>query len=326
MDKVRFGLVGLGYHGIRYARHLIDNIRDGELVAICRRDEAEGKRFAREHELEYYADPAALCADPAVDAVIVGTPPSTHKKISLQALREGKHLIVEKPLARSVEEAAAIAEEAKRAGLKAMVAQTMRYNPLAAELKKAVLLLGTPKLIRASMRLQRSGQTWHSSPEIGGGGVMIDLGVHLFDLVRFISGDEVRKVSCTTGNVRDTRAEDFFAASMELASSGAVCCVDANRFASARTGMIDVVGEGGEARGDLYTGSFRLCVGGSVEERNLPVDTSTIVRMIESFIEAIKKDLPVEIPPLDGVRSLQIVEACYRSAADRAEKEVGSIR
>jgi len=320
--KVRFGLVGLGYHGIRYARHLIDNIPDGDLVAICRRDEVEGKAFAREHGLEYYANPASLCADPAVDAVIVVTPPSTHMEISLRALREGKHLLLEKPMARNVEEAKAISEEADRTGLKAMVAQTMRYNPLAAELKKAVAVLGTPKLIRASMRLQRSGQTWHSSTEIGGGGVMIDLGVHLFDLVRFISGDEVSKVNCTTGNVRDPDAEDFFAASLELASSGAVCSVDANRFALARTGMIDVVGEGGEARGDLYTGSFRLCVGGSVEERNLPVDTSTIVRMIEDFIGAIKKDLPVEIPPLDGLRSLAIVEACYRSAADRAEKVV----
>lgn len=316
MGKVRFGLAGLGYHGIRYAKHLIDNIQAGELVAICRRDEVEGKAFAREHGLEYYADAASLCSDPAVDAVIVVTPPSTHMEISIRALREGKHLIVEKPLARSVKEAAAIAEEAERTGLKAMVAQTMRYNPLARELKKAAPMLGAPKLIRASMRLQRSGQTWHSSPEVGGGGVMIDLGVHLFDLIRFISGDEVSKATCTTGNVRDPDAEDFFAASLELASSGAVCYVDANRFASARTGVIDMVGEGGEARGDLYSGSFRLCVGENVEERTLPADASTIVRVLDAFIEAIEKDLPVDIPPLDGVRSLEIVEACYRSAAD----------
>jgi len=326
LDKLRFGLVGLGYHGIRYARHLINDIHEGDLVAVCRRDKAEGEAFAREHGLEYYADAPSLCVDPAVDAVIVVTPPSTHMEISLQAIREGKHLVVEKPMARSVEEATAIADGAEQAGMKAMVAHTMRYSSVAVELKKALGLLGTPKLIRIAMRLEPSGQPWHSSPEVAGGGVLIDLGVHIFDLVRFLSGDEVRIVKCAIENVKNPDTEDFFAATLELASSGAICHVDANRLASARTGLIDVVGEKGEARVDLYTGSFRLCAGGSVEERVLSAGAPAIVRMIEAFIRSVRNGHPVEITPRDGVESIRIVEACYRSASDRAEKAVAPIR
>ena len=318
MNPVRFGLVGLGRHGERYAKHLTEDLSEGTLTAVARRDAAEGEAFARRYGVRHHPDSAALCADPAVDAVIVVTPPSSHREIALQAAAAGKHILVEKPMTRTVKGAAAVARAADRAGVTCMVAQTLRYNPVVEAVKGALPSIGPLLVLTASLRLEAASQAWHSDPEVAGGGTLMDLGVHLFDLVRFLTDDEVTAADCSARRVKNRRVEDFFSARLNLDATGAVAHVDAGRIATVRTGRIEGIGEGGEVAADLNTGVLRLRRGEEETEQTLAAGAPAIVRVLRAFVDSIRFGAPVAITPRDGIESLRIVEACARSARDRS--------
>ena len=90
MSAVRFGLIGLGIHGMRYARHIMQDIDGAELYAVCRQDPARGQAFAREHNVRYYREYLDVLNDPKVDAVVVVTPSHLHERICTTALEAGK--------------------------------------------------------------------------------------------------------------------------------------------------------------------------------------------------------------------------------------------
>src|SRR5262245_20445605 len=129
MKTLSIGLIGLGRHGARYARHLHEGIPGLALGAVCRRDVAAGASFARDVGARFHADMPALVADPAVDAVVIATPVDRHVEAALAALALGKPVVVEKPLAATVGEGEAAVRAARAPGAPAaMVAQTLRYE------------------------------------------------------------------------------------------------------------------------------------------------------------------------------------------------------
>lgn len=300
---------------MRYARHIMEDVGMAELVAVSRRDAARGEDFADRHGLRYYDDPAGIVADADVDAVVVVTPPDSHMHICLEALKAGKDVIVEKPMALSADEARNIAHAVEDFGRKLMVAQTFRYNSVVDEARRAIPGLGKVRFMRAYMRLEASPVLWHKDPETAGGGTMMDLGVHLFDLIRYLSGREIARIECRCDSIRSRRVEDFFTASLELSGMDAMVVVDANRIATVRSGGIEAVGESGEIRGDFYTGVLDEIVDGERRRFEAPAGTSGIVRVLEDFILAVNTGGEVTITADDGVRSLEAVEAGYRSAA-----------
>ena len=99
MTPLGVGLIGLGRHGSRYAAHLLDGIPNVRLVAVARRNEADGRSFAVRHGLRYHRTYQELIGDPAVEAVIVVTPPSLTPAICLDAVAAKKPVLIEKPLA-----------------------------------------------------------------------------------------------------------------------------------------------------------------------------------------------------------------------------------
>ena len=99
MAAIRFGLIGMGTHGMRYARHLMHDVEGVELYAVCRQDPLRGTAFAREHNVRYYREYLDLLGDPQVDAVAVVTPSRLHERICTTALAAGKAVLVEKPMA-----------------------------------------------------------------------------------------------------------------------------------------------------------------------------------------------------------------------------------
>lgn len=93
------GVIGAGAHGSRYLRHLVRGDVSGlRAVALCRRDPVAADRLAAEFAVRRHTDPAALIDDPAVAAVIIATPPSSHFPLALAALAAGKPVLLEKPM------------------------------------------------------------------------------------------------------------------------------------------------------------------------------------------------------------------------------------
>lgn len=135
-DRVRIGVVGLGYWGPNLARN-VDALPDAELCWCCDADEAIRARYASQYPgTRSTADLDDLLGDPALDAIVLATPVPTHAALATAVLDAGKHCFVEKPLAQSVADAELAVAAAERTGKILMVGHLLEYHPAVEKLKQ----------------------------------------------------------------------------------------------------------------------------------------------------------------------------------------------
>jgi predicted dehydrogenase len=189
---VRIGVIGTGGIGVAH----LDAYRQSpgcKVTAVCDVDagrlRAAAQRFGVEHA---FADHRKLLAADAVDAVSVCTPNNTHMPLTVAALRAGKHVLCEKPLAMNGRQARQMVEAARRARRILMTAQSMRYSGKARFLKQVAESGRFGELYYAKgVMLRRAGipRGWFQDKKQAGGGPIIDLGVHMLDLMWWIMGN-----------------------------------------------------------------------------------------------------------------------------------------
>ena len=160
--SLAIGLIGVGRHGQRYARHLAAGVRGASLAAISRRNAEAGRRLAARLGCAYHRDWRDLVADPAVEAVCLTVPPGLHGPMARAVARAGKPLLVEKPLATTNQTARAICNAFAKTGLTLMVAHTLRYSPAIRALKARMGGIGPPQAIHAAMHQQPLPHAWHT--------------------------------------------------------------------------------------------------------------------------------------------------------------------
>ncbi|MBI3948549.1 MAG: Gfo/Idh/MocA family oxidoreductase [Armatimonadetes bacterium] len=203
--RVGVGLIGYGDYG----RFLIESWRrmpEVEIIAIAGTNPERLQRTA--HRLAIpraYVGHESLLADPDVDIVVVASPPFLHARHAVAAARAGKHLFCEKPLATRVADGEAILDAVKAAGVRAVMGYVMRYTPLARRLKRIVDegLLGELHRVdlanfAADESLPPRHWFWNRRQS---GGILVEHGVHFFDLYTWISGSR----PCRTTGHRTTR-------------------------------------------------------------------------------------------------------------------------
>lgn len=324
MSTIRFGLIGLGIHGQRYARHIMQDINEAELYAVCRQDPAQGEAFARTHNVRYYREYLDLLSDPQVDAVVVVTPPALHERICTTAVLAGKPVLVEKPLAHNTREGINIVEAVARSGTVLMVSQTLRFNSVVRTLEHHLDELGPIHTISINQRLEPSEREWSDDFAAAGGGVILHTGVHIFDLVRFFSGDEVRRVYCETDRIVNEELEDSFVATLRLRKSKIGCVVDAARYTEGRSGRIELVGERGQLVGDHVHGYGLLIRGRQPVPLDVPAAVNTVEESLKAFVQTLLHDEEPPISAVDGLLTLEIAEACYHSASSGSSVELES--
>jgi predicted dehydrogenase len=315
MTTVRFGLIGLGMHGQRYARHLMHDVDGAELYAVCRQDPARGAAFAREHNVRYYREYLDVLSDPKVDAVVVVTPPHLHERICTTALSAGKAVLVEKPLACNTREAINIVEAVSRSGGLLMVNHTLRYNSVVRALEEHIDEIGAIHTISMCQRLEPTEREWMDDFSLAGGGAILHTGVHMFDLLRYLSGDEVRRVYCETDRIFYEELEDTFVATLRLRRSKIRCVIDAARYTGGRSGRIEIVGEQGQLMGDHVHGYGMIIRGRQPVPIEISPPVNTIEQALKAFLHAFVHDEAPPISVLDGFQSVEIAEACYYSAS-----------
>lgn len=310
---LRLGLVGCGRHGIRYATHLLaGDVPGARLVAISRRNAAEGRSYARAHGLRFHADPVSLAEAEELDGVVLCVPPDLNPRLALAALNADKAVLVEKPLASTKAGALAIERAARERTL--MVAQTLRFNSVVRAMSAAAPDLGSLHGFSASQRYEPLPLDWIEDPERGG--ALRVTGVHSFDLVRHLTGAEAVRVSCEVFPAGyPAEADRAFAAVLRMEPGPILATIDNSRHSSGRSGRIELVGERGSLVGDHVRGElFRLSAEGTAP---VPVaaPVHTVRECLRAFIAAARGEMPVPVTATDGRRAVEILEACGRSAA-----------
>ena len=309
---VGIGLIGTGRHGIRYAEHIVDEVEGAELVAISRRDREKlgevGRRFGVK---KLYTDYVDLVRDPAVDAVAIVTPNSLHLPMTVAAAEAGKHVIVEKPVSRTVEEGRRMIETARKNGVKLMVSQNFRYHPLVRRVKELLPSLGRPYLVSMCKRQQRV-HGWREDPEVSGGGALMDLGVHIFDQARFILGEEPTRITGMAKKVLGLGVDDSFASIVEFPETLVVC--DASMCSGSRADLIEVTTDGKQLLADRYARRIVTIDGMERGEEVLTQPDYTVGLVLKDFVRCIVEDAEPPVTGEDGLRAVEMARACYLSS------------
>lgn len=338
LKKVRFGIIGAGSIAIYRHAPEIDAHPNGEILAICdiRPDRAEA--LAEDYGVEdVYTDYKDVLKRKDIDAVVVATPNRYHAPITIAALKAGKHVLCEKPMATSVADARKMIETAKDAGLKLMIGHNQRL--MAPHVKAKELLdsgvMGRVFTFRTAfghpgpeMWSQDKGpHTWFFKKEEAYVGSMGDLGVHKTDLVRWLLGEEIVEVGAfvETLDKKDENGNpitvDDNAVCILKSASGTVGQLTAswtyrgNEDNSTRLyceNGIMVLGEDPDWQVEVQfaNGEIARYSVGAVATNEVQVE-SGIPRM---FIDALLAGRDPEISGEEGLKALAIVVACLKSA------------
>ena len=315
-NPMKVGLVGLGRHGIRYARHLLEQESPARLVAFSRRDPIQGQAFAQEHQIRFHRNYTALIQDPNVEAILIVTPPSLTYPIAQEAIRHHKPVLIEKPLAVSERDARSIVKQASTVNVPVMTAHTLRYEPTIKRLKEDSQTVGQTQYLSLTARLEHRP---HSPEEVkawNGRGALLEIGIHLIDIVRFLTGEDIREVHCEVPQLYPTNPEEQIWGRLTT-QSGIPCLLDISRMSDSRVTHIDLIGKTGQLRADWSKGTLSLQRHRNPLQEQHVAPASTIRCVIQDFILALQSNTPMPITGEDGLRAVQIAEACYESATKK---------
>lgn len=300
---LRVGIVGVGVMGSNHARVLAE-IAGVELVGIADPDPSHREFVSRALGCNAYSDIDGLLSA-GVDAVTIAAPTHLHHPIALACIRSGAHVLVEKPIASTVQEARDIIAAAKRAGVTLMVGHVERFNPTVEAIKDAIR--GEDIL---SIAITRVGPF---PPRMSNVGVVIDLAVHDIDLIRWFTDSDIMEIQPQLSNAVAER-EDIALLQFRTAS-GVLAHINTNWLTPFKARNVTVATRGKYVSADLLTRQVSECYGfqpdGSYSMRHLSVGHAEPLRAeLLAFVSAITKRRAPPVTGEDGLASLEIAIAC----------------
>jgi predicted dehydrogenase len=318
---VRLGVVGCG--AIARRAHL-PGLKDvAEVVAFTSRTRASAEAARDEWGGgEVVDDWKTLVDRDDIDAVTLCTPNALHAEAAIAFANAGKHVLVEKPMAVTVTEADAMLDAASAAGVVLMTAHNLRFNPpfLAAAAAVANGDVGDIRGVRAAFghggpKGWAPEATWFFDHAQAGGGALIDLGIHVADLIRAVAHQDVTEVAAFVDGATGDRVDDAAQVAFRLSGGGT------GTFTASwvvQTGMdiqLTVLGSEGTLHLDGGTPlSLRRkgAAGGKPETVELPPAEN----IYAGFVLACAGEAPAPVAPEDGRNALAIVEAAYTSSRE----------
>jgi predicted dehydrogenase len=332
MKPLGIGILGAGK--VVRAFHLpalAGNVR-ARVVAFGNHRHESMEALAREFGIaKTYTDLDRMADDPEIDAVVNALPNSLHAPLSVRMLESGKHVLCEKPMATSLAQAREMAAAAHAARRTLMIGHVWRESPQVQWLRDVVRsgTLGTIFKVRAHAVVAGRGpklDSWFVRPEMAGGGALADVGIHSLDMISFLFDDRPQPVSVTAriGNsFQNLEVEDTASVWVEYDNAMAVQ-IEAGWFhhqASDPHGAIELFGTLGYAR-TLPAWLRHRAEGGWVESvpavdcRHPDDDPGLYAAQMDHFLDAILDGRSPACDAGQGVRSMILLEAAYRSAAE----------
>lgn len=305
---LRVGVIGAGIMGSNHAR-VFAGMQDIDLVGIAEPIDTHRARAEQAIGCKTFASVADLLAA-GVDAVTIAAPTHLHHEVALTCIAQRKHVLVEKPIASTVQEGAEIVAAAQRAGVTMMVGHVERFNPAVATIKQAIK--GEEIL---SIAITRVGPF---PPRMSNVGVVIDLAVHDIDLIRWFTESDIVEVQPQLSSAVAER-EDIALLQFRTAS-GVLAHINTNWLTPFKARSVTVATRGKYVMGDLLTRQVTECFGfqpdGSYSMRHLSVGYDEPLRSeLTAFIHAVRTGESPAVTGDEGVASLEIAIRCLDTAS-----------
>lgn len=228
--KLRIGIIGAGRIGKLHANNLTSRVPNAELAAISDVYEPAAKELAEKLNVpNYYNDYHKILEDPSIDAVFICSSTDTHSPISIEAARAGKHIFCEKPIDHDLDKIKAVLEEVRKAGIKYQVGFNRRFDRNFKHVHEVVQSggIGDVQIVKVTSRDPEAPPLSYVKVS---GGIFVDMTIHDFDMVRYLSGSEVTEVSAVGACLVNP----------EIGQAGDVdTCIITLKFANGALGVID---------------------------------------------------------------------------------------
>lgn len=264
MKKVRWGFIGCGEVTKYKSGPAFQKIEGSEVVAVMSRKLDKAKTYAKERGIsKWYDDAQQLIDDDDVNAVYIATPPSSHATYAIMAMKAGKPVYIEKPMAVTYEDCARINRISRETGVPVFVAYYRRYLPYFQKVKQLVNEGAVGRVLNIQIRFaqppraldyNKENLPWRVQPDIAGGGYFYDLAPHQIDLLQDYFGCILEASGYKSNRGGLYAAEDTISASFRfdngLVGSGSWCFV---AHESAREDRIEIIGDKGMICFSVYT-------------------------------------------------------------------------
>lgn len=296
---IKWGFIGCGEATEKKSGPAFNLVKGSEVVAVMGRDKDKTKDYARRHNIpHYYTDAQALIDDPNVNAIYIATPPSSHATFAIMAMKAGKPVYVEKPLAASYEDCTRINRVSRETGIPCFVAYYRRYLPYFIKVKELLPLIG--QVLNVQIRFavpprdldyNRDNLPWRVNPDIAGGGYFYDLAPHQIDLLQEMLGCILFAEGYATNRGGLYKAEDTVSACFQfengIPGSGSWCFVSDE---SSKEDSIEIFGSKGSLRFSVFTFTPIIYKGeDGVKEYNVPNPPYVQLPLIRNIVEHLQR-------------------------------------
>jgi len=305
MKKMNVAVIGCGSWGRNHIR-VYNDLGNASIIAIADMNTATAKEFGERYSVDWYTEPEKIFERDDVEAVSICTPTVTHADLAMQAIEAGKHVLVEKPMTNTTDEAKELINAAKKRGVHLAVGFVERFNPAVSEAMNIISKGEVGEVILAHTR-----RVSRRPPRIGDVGVIKDLAIHDIDIVNQLFKTKAKKVFASAGSIAHD-FEDY---------ANIIVCFDNNRSAFIETNWLTPR----KVRTLTITGTEGLITVEYITQQIIVENNERLyqpfldygeplLRELDSFVNSILNDESPEVRGEDGLRALEISEAAIQSA------------
>jgi len=321
---MRVAVIGVGSMGVHHAR-IYSELPDVKLVAVADTDPQRAKAVAARYGARPYTDYRRMLEKERPDAVSVAVPTALHESVGLDALEAGAHVLIEKPIAATLEGARRLIDRARQLGRQLMVGHVVRFNPAIQALKRKLEAGELGRVFQIFCR--RIGPFPTRIRDVG---VVIDLAPHDLDVMRFLLGSEPTRIYAETEQRIHTEHEDLLWGVLRF-PEGVVGVLELNWLTPVKVRETIVLGERGMFRVDDLNQDLYFYENGQAADLPWPalqtlrgVSEGCMIRYpiqryeplkaeLEAFIGALKDGRPVPVSGEDGLAALRLALALVES-------------
>ena len=302
--QLRVGVIGVGAMGKNHAR-LYSELFGVELIGVSDVNETLVASVARSYGCKPFADYNDLLGE-NLDALSIAVPTTLHKNVALDAIQRGINVLVEKPIADTVENADEIIKAALKNGVKLMVGHVERFNPAIIKLKELVGngLLGNIVSISA----KRVGPY---NPRIRDVGIILDLGTHDIDIMSYLYGEKVKEVYASAGSVVHSH-EDHAIITLNF-DSGSSGVIDTNWLTPHKVRNLTVIGSRGIAEVNYIEETLKIFDQEWIRDAKIEKEEPLKLELLH-FIDCVQNDREPLVSGEQGKHALEVALAAVESA------------
>lgn len=336
-NKINFAILGCGRIAVKHADAL-NLLEEANLIAVCDLNEEKARKYSEQYKVPFYLDYHEMMEkESSIDVVNILTENGNHAKVAVDISAYHKHLVVEKPMALTLEDADTIIETCDKNSCRLFVVKQNRLNPPVVKLREALdegrfgrLILGGVR-VRWCRRPEYYKNSWHGTWEMSGG-VLTDQAIHHIDLLVWMLGDVESVYAKSMTALADIETEDTGVVILKF-MNGALGTIEATTATrpSSIEGSLSILGEsgmveiGGFAVNEMKNWQFEIKQAGDEEVlskyKTNPPDVYGFghYEYLKDVIHCIRTNKKALVDGLEGRKSLELLHAIYESIETRKE-------